>query len=119
MAAFEKGALWLDELREYLFENRRYAEDFIADQIEGVRPVSADATYLLWLDCRGVLGNSSELCRFLRAQTGLVLSDGKEYRDGGGFLRMNLACSRARLEDGLKRLSSGVRKYQEWISERC
>ena len=32
---------------------------------------------------------------------------------------MNLACSRARLEDGLKRLSSGVRKYQEWISERC
>ena len=118
-AAFEKGELWLDELREYLFDNRRYAENFITDQIEGIRPVSADATYLLWLDCRGVLGDSSELCRFLRTHTGLVLSDGKEYRDGGGFLRINLACPRARLEDGLKRLSSGVRKYQEWISERC
>ena len=73
--------------------------------------MSADATYLLWLDCRALSGNSSELCRFLRIHTGLILSDGEEYRDGGGFLRMNLACPRACLEEGLKRLDAGVKNY--------
>lgn len=118
-AAFEKGELWLDELRDYLFENRRYAERFIEEHIEGVRAVPADATYLLWLDCTKMLGAPSELCRFLRSHTGLILSDGSGYRDGGRFLRMNLACPRTRLEDGLKRLASGVKEYQKWVCERC
>lgn len=118
-AAFGKGGQRMDGLREYLFENRRFAEKFIEREIEGVHAVAADATYLLWLDCRELLGDSSELCRFLRTRTGLILSDGREYRDGGGFLRMNLACPRARLADGLKRLKSGTSQYQNMVSERC
>lgn len=39
--------------------------------------------------CRNVTGDSSELCQFIRENNGLYLSDGSEYRDGGGFLRMN------------------------------
>ena len=92
VAAFEYGSIWLNKLRNYLWENRMYAEDYIKTEIPDVSAVKAEATYLLWIDCRQVLGNSSELCRFLRKETGLYLSDGKEYRNGEGFLRMNLAC---------------------------
>ena len=102
--AFGRGGEWLDSLREYLWNNRKYAEDYIKKEIKGVTAVSARATYLLWIDCSSVLGDSSELCRFIRSHSGLYLSDGNEYRNGKGFLRMNLACPKQQVEDGLRRL---------------
>ena len=49
---------------------------------------------------------------FLRERTGLRLSAGGVYRgNGGAFLRMNLACPRARLQDGLERLKRGVEAF--------
>ena len=113
VAAFGYGAAWLDELREYLWENRRYAEKYIQEQIPGVQAVSGEATYLLWIDCTQVTKGNPELCSFLRKETGLYLSDGREYRNGDGFLRMNLACQRVKVEDGLKRLKTGIEKYCE------
>ena len=50
IAAFDRGREWLEELREYLWENRKAAEDFIREEIPELRTVSADATYLLWID---------------------------------------------------------------------
>lgn len=118
-AAFTCGGEWLDELREYLSDNRKYAETYIAEKIKGLYTVRAKATYLLWIDCMGVIGDSSQLCRFIREYNGLYLSDGNDYRNGDGFLRMNLACPRSRLEDGLKRLKAGVEAYEVWVSGQC
>lgn len=118
VAAFEYGSIWLNKLRNYLWENRMYAEDYIKTEIPDVSAVKAEATYLLWIDCRQVLGNSSELCRFLRKETGLYLSDGKEYRNGEGFLRMNLACQSEKVIDGMKRLKQGIEKYKEFVNHR-
>ena len=119
VAAFEYGSVWLNKLRNYLWENRMYAEDYIENKIPNVSVVKAEATYLLWIDCRQVLGNSSELCRFLRKTTGLYLSDGAEYRNGEGFLRMNLACQCEKVIDGMERLKYGIKKYEEFIIQRC
>lgn len=119
VAAFEYGSIWLNKLRSYLWENRMYAEDYIKTEIPDVSAVKAEATYLLWIDCRQVLGNSSELCRFLRKETGLYLSDGKEYRNGEGFLRMNLACQSEKVIDGMERLKQGIEKYKEFVNHRC
>ena len=119
VAAFEYGSIWLNKLRNYLWENRMYAEDYIKTEIPDVFAVKAEATYLLWIDCRQVLGNSSELCRFLRKETGLYLSDGKEYRNGEGFLRMNLACQSEKVIDGMERLKQGIEKYKEFMHHRC
>ena len=119
VAAFEYGSIWLNKLRNYLWENRMYAEDYIKTEIPDISAVKAEATYLLWIDCRQVLGNSSELCRFLRKETGLYLSDGKEYRNGEGFLRMNLACQSEKVIDGMERLKQGIEKYKEFVNHRC
>mgnify|MGYP000677089021 CR=1 FL=1 len=119
VAAFQKGGAWLEELREYLWENRSYAEEYIKAEIKNIHPVKAEATYLLWLDCRSVIGNTSELCRFIREHSGLLLSDGSEYRGKEGFLRLNLACQRQRLKEGLWRLKRSVEAYEAWIYERC
>lgn len=118
MAAFGQGERWLDELRSYLWENRKYAEGFIERDIPGVKAVKSDATYLLWIDCREIIGDSSKLCRFIREDSGLYLSDGKEYRNGNGFLRMNLACPKAQVEDGLNRLKKSINAYEKRMSAR-
>lgn len=119
IAAFTCGGEWLDSLRDYLWENRAFAEEYIKKEIKGISPVSARATYLLWLDCRNMSGSSTQFCHFIRSHSGLYLSDGNEYRNGEGFLRMNLACPRQQVEDGLKRLKESVAAYETWAEKQC
>ena len=78
----------------------------------GVRAVPSQATYLLWLDCSRVTEDGTALAEFIRQETGLYLTAGEHYGScGRGFLRMNIACPRERLEDGLNRLKQGVEAY--------
>lgn len=118
IAAFACGE-WLDSLRNYLWENRAFAEEYIKKEIKGISPVSARATYLLWLDCRNMTESSTKFCHFIRSHSGLYLSDGNEYRNGEGFLRMNLACPRQQVEDGLKRLKESVAAYGSLAEKQC
>lgn len=114
VAAFEKGSSWLDALRDYLQENRRLTQNFLQQELPGIRLVSGDATYLLWLDCAAVTGSATELAEFIRERTGLYLSDGAQYRGNGGqFLRLNTACPRAVLQDGLNRLRQGILEFTD------
>lgn len=109
IAAFNEGESWLDELREYLAENRQIAEDYIKENIPRLTTVKGEATYLLWIDCKEIGMPSDELAERIREKTGLYLSEGCEYRgDGRDFLRMNLACPKSRLEDGLNRLQRAI-----------
>ena len=119
IAAFNEGGEWLDGLREYLAGNRKRVLEYLKGNLPEVKPVKADATYLVWLDCREVTKDSDELCEFIRKNTGLILSSGGQYRgDGAGFLRMNTACNRKKLEDGLERFVKGVKDYIAWKKQR-
>ena len=109
IAAFTHGEKWLDELREYLFENRRVAESYIGENIPELKAVHGEATYLLWIDISGLNKKSREVASLIRERTGLYLSNGEAYgKSGEYFLRMNLACPRSVLEDGLLRLRKAV-----------
>ena len=108
-AAFTAGDEWLDEARAYLFDNRAYATEFLENYVPEVHAVEAQATYLLWIDCRAVAHDTTQLNAFLREKTGLVLSTGESYgAAGAGFLRMNLACTRETLQDALARFAHGI-----------
>ncbi|BAR05423.1 aminotransferase, class I/II [Parascardovia denticolens DSM 10105 = JCM 12538] len=112
VAAFNQGGEWLDALRCYISENRRFACDYISAQIPLIQPVHGEGTYLLWLDLRALPGHGEGFTDFLRQQTGLFITDGAHYGQGGsGFARMNLACPRGLVEDGLDRLRRGVKAY--------
>ncbi len=112
VAAFTQGGDWLDDLRQYLFENKRTVADFLAKELPQIGLLSSRATYLLWLDCGELPGDTTALARFLRERTGLYLSAGAQYGGNGArFLRMNIACPRSTLLDGLDRLRRGVEAY--------
>lgn len=114
VAAFTRGGEWLDELRIYLHENKVWTAQYIQKEIPRLKVVASQATYLMWLDCSGLTDSSEELADVIRESTGLYLSEGGQYGgDGTHFLRLNVACPRSVLEDGLNRLKKGVEAYCE------
>ena len=114
VAAFDQGADWLDQLRNYIYENKKTVAEFVENQIPDLYLLPSEATYLLWLDCSKIAADSQEFADYLREETGLFVSHGVQYRgDGRSFLRLNIACPKATLLDGLARLKAGVLSYKE------
>ena len=116
IAAFSEGEAWLDELRQYIFDNKKRTLQFVEEEIPQIRIVPSDATYLLWLDCSKIEGTASEIAEYIRSKTGLYLSEGSQFGScGEKFLRMNIACPRVTLEDGLERLREGIASYEKYV----
>ena len=114
VAAFNEGGQWLDELNNYLSVNRKTATEFIAAHLPEISVVKQTATYLLWLDCSAVCGDTAPLCEHIRKTTGLFVTAGGQYRGNGkSFIRVNVACPRATLSDGLNRLERGIKSYNK------
>ncbi len=113
IAAFTKGGPWLDELRKYVWENKRLVSEFLTAYVPEIKAVPSKATYLIWLDCGCLAGKDREFSRYLREKTGLYLSKGSQYGKGGeNFMRMNVACPKSRVEDALERIRKA---YEELI----
>lgn len=107
-AAFRQGGEWLDELREYLYGNKKTVSAFLKTELPEIRLIPSEATYLLWLDCSALGIRSAELQERLRKDAGLYLSCGEIYGNGEYFMRMNIACPRAVLNEGLGRFKRAV-----------
>ena len=110
IAAFERGAEWLDELRSVLWTNRTTAEEVIRTEMSALSAPHAEATYLLWVSTAGTGKSGEQFSAELRNATGLFVTPGNVYgSQGKDWFRMNLACPASVLEDGLDRLRSYVR----------
>lgn len=112
VAAFTQGERWLNELNEYIYENRMCVKEFLSSLPE-VHLTDNDACYVLWINISEVADSSEKFCDFLRKTTGLYLSEGSQFRgNGNNFVRMNIACPRKRLLDGLQRFAKGVKTFK-------
>ena len=101
-AAYREGGEWLAELLDYLRGNRDLVERFVAASLPGATMTHVEATYLAWLDVRGLgLADPARAC----LDAGVALSDGAAF-DGPGYLRFNFACPRPTLQEGLERLQT-------------
>ena len=108
-AAFRGGDEWLDQLLPYLEENMQFVRDYCAAYIPQVRPNLPEATYLMWLDCRGLGLPDGELAEFMVRRAGLGLNPGVSFGSGGeGFMRLNAACPRSVLERALGQLRAAA-----------
>ena len=107
-AAYAHGDAYADRLTAYLQKNRDYALDYFERKIPGIHPVSPEGTFLLWLDCSG-LGIPAEKLEHFFQNAGVKLSMGSSYGAGGEqFVRLNFACPRRLLEEGLSRIEKAV-----------
>ncbi|MDD8049209.1 MAG: pyridoxal phosphate-dependent aminotransferase [Thomasclavelia sp.] len=118
VAAYTKGEAWLDELRVYLQENKDIVVEFLKKEIPELFVVSLDATYLLWVDCSKVCKETKTLVDHIRSETGLFITAGNEYGNSGkNFVRINIACNKVTLLDGLNRLKKGICSYENTFNK--
>lgn len=118
IAAFTNGGEWLDSLRQYLYENKQYVRKFVSEKIPDMKVVYSEATYLLWLDCSKITDNAKQLSAFIRKNTGLYMSPGLSYgKNGKAFIRLNIACPRSTVEEGMKRLAEGTTAFRKMNAE--
>ncbi|MFA6508003.1 MAG: aminotransferase class I/II-fold pyridoxal phosphate-dependent enzyme, partial [Treponemataceae bacterium] len=115
-AAYEKEGKWLDELIDYLHANTKYAVDFVNAKIPGARTAHPEGTYLIWTDVSRLIAakglkDDRELVSRLCDDARVRFTAGSIFgAEGKGFIRINVACPRAQLAEGLERFAAWAAK---------
>ncbi len=105
VAAYSQGEEWLDQMMHYVEDNFRYLDQYLASQVPELKVIKPEGTYLVWVDCRGLGIEHSELNRILLQEARVYLDDGAVFGEQGiGFLRINIACPRSILAEALIRM---------------
>jgi len=103
-AAYRGGAEWLDQALAYMQANRDFLVEWIGKELPQLKVWTPEGTYLAWIDCRaaGIQGPAGE---FFKKYGKVGFNDGAAFGPGGeGFVRLNFACPRATLVEGLQRM---------------
>lgn len=109
VAAYRHGEEWLRQMLAYVEGNVRFVEDFCRERIPALKPMRPHASFLVWLDCRGLGLGHDELNSLFVDKAKLALNDGAMFGPGGdGFMRMNVGTRRAVLEEAMLRLEKAV-----------
>lgn len=108
-AAYTYGAEWLQQMRIYIMENVRFVDVFLRNNISQIKVYQPQASFLVWLDCRGLGLSQPQLVELFEDKAGLFLNDGSMFGPGGeGFMRLNIGCPRSTLETAMKALKKAV-----------
>ncbi len=109
-AAFREGAPWLEAVIDYLHGNLAELRQRTS-AIPQVRLIEPEATFLVWMDFRALQLDPEDLHGFLRREAHWALTRGSSFgQEGAGFMRLNIACQRARLAKALDDLDRAVRR---------
>ncbi len=104
----EEGAEWLRQLNTYLFANYQFLCDFFSKHFPSLEVVKLEGTYLVWVDCSSLGKSSTEIVNNLYRH-GVWMNDGVMYGESqGAFIRINIACPRKILEEGLLRMEKAL-----------
>jgi cystathionine beta-lyase len=111
-AAYQDGQDWYEQLMVYLEGNRDYAYQYVQEKLPGISMAKPEGTYLAWLDCRET-GIPENPCEYFIEKGRVGLNDGKTFGSGGeGFVRLNFACPRAVLGEGLARMKQALESLE-------
>lgn len=104
----EEGAEWLRQLNTYLFANYQFLCDFFSKHFPSLEVVKLEGTYLVWVDCSSLGKSSTEIVNNLYRH-GVWMNDGVMYGENlRAFIRINIACPRRILEEGLLRMEKAL-----------
>ena len=108
-AAYTQGQPWMEELKTYLDGNFAFLKAFLEEHLPKAKFHIPDATYLAWIDMGAYFPPEENLTLFFAKHAGVLLEGGNMFVDNAeGFIRLNLACPMAKLEEGLRRILSSL-----------
>lgn len=109
ITAYNSCEDWLDELMVYLKNNKKLVEDFVNSELKELKVVNLEATYLMWIDISNLNICSSEFTKMLEEFGKLRVISGATFGENGdNFIRINIACPKEILKDGLQRIKKTI-----------
>ena len=109
ITAFNECEEWANQLNEYIYQNKLIVDEFLKKELPIVKLVPSEATYFLWLDCSEIKMPSKQLNEYINETAGLFMVPGVYFGENGdNFLRLNIACPKDTLLDGLNRLKKAI-----------
>ncbi|PZP41517.1 MAG: cystathionine beta-lyase [Pseudopedobacter saltans] len=113
VAAYNDSENWLNALLPYLYTNYTLLKQFLSENFPQLYVLPLEATYLVWIDCSKLNVNVSEFNKKLYNEGNLWINEGKLYGESGlNFIRINIACPKAILIEGLNRLKKTINTLQ-------
>lgn len=109
---YTKGAEWVDELVQYIYENVKYMSKFVKENFPKAKMVEPEGTYLVWVDFSGYGFSNEELEHLMLEEAKLWLDSGIIFGpETAQFERFNVACPRVTLEQALTQLKDALDKH--------
>ena len=108
-AAYADGQEWLEQLSEYLDENFIFLEKYLKEHLPEAKFKISEATYLAWINVSAYFEEEENLTLFFANHAGVLLEGGNMFvANSEGYIRLNLACPRVRLVEGLEKISGAI-----------
>lgn len=109
VAAFRRGEPWRKELLKAIESNIDYVVDFCAQNIPQIKALRPQASFLVWLDCRGLKLSHRQLVSLFVDKAGLALNDGALFgEEGAGYMRLNIGCPQQTITEALTKLQKAI-----------
>lgn len=106
VAAYTEGRDWMEQMLAYVEQNVEFVIDYCRWEIPGIKPLRPQASFLVWLDCRGLGLKPETLVDLFINKAGLALNDGAMFGPGGeGFMRLNVGTPREVLTRALEKMA--------------
>ena len=104
-AAYEQGGEWLAELKLYLDDNFKFTKEYFAEHLPKAVFRISEATYLGWVDIGAYVKEGEDLPLLFANEAAVLLEGGDMFvQNSDTYIRLNLACPRATLAEGLRRI---------------
>lgn len=108
-AAYNESEAYLEEVKQYINENKKYVKKYIESNIPMLKVIDSEGTYLMWIDCRELKLNDEKLEHFFFRKCKVGVGMGIAYGESGsGFIRLNLASPKNILEKALKNIEKNL-----------
>ncbi len=115
IAAYNQGADWLEQLRHYLWQNYTALKNYFKQHMPACKVNKLEATYLVWVNIESTGLTSDQLTQLLLSEGKVMVNSGTMYGQdhGEGYIRINIACPRARMLEGLERIAHVVERLDQ------
>ncbi len=114
VAAYNTGEKWLEQLIGYLESNLDFLNRFVKENMPEIQVIQPEGMYLVWMDFRALGLSKDQLEELMLKEAKIWLDEGYIFGcEGEGFERINIACPRSILEDGLQRIAAAIKKTRE------
>ncbi|MDE3027362.1 MAG: pyridoxal phosphate-dependent aminotransferase [Paracoccaceae bacterium] len=108
-AAYRHGEAWLEALLDYLRANHAHFAAAVNGMGKGLQVLPADSLYLTWMDCRALRLTADDLQDFMLTKARVWFDKGQKFgAEGHGYMRVNLGCPRATVDEAIARLGAAL-----------